>query len=129
MDFKFIQISDEKIKGVVSFGSWLEAIVDGAKELNTNQSRFRAGQRLLDAFEHPESGYMMVRSGDWEILKKIVESDDLPHPKLFVDQEVSGGQKVKVPFKIPGRFYLPFIDAVLNARDDLPAVLDAKGAP
>jgi hypothetical protein len=83
---------------------------------------FRAGQRVLAAFEREPGDHSELRNDDWMQLKEIVlDPGETGYPTL-THHTPDGKSKT---FPLPGGACLPFIDAIEEAGTTPPKTEDA----
>jgi hypothetical protein len=102
----------------------VEYVVDSDPEYSQPASKIRMGQRILQAFEaDPRDGCASLNDDDWAALSKSFEGHTGGFGSFTMIRRNEAGEVIAHDqAKIPGRAFLPFIEAIACATKELPAI-------
>lgn len=105
-----------------SFATGLAFLIDHAPEFSRPASAVRAGVRLMSACELASPGeFVELRKDDWDILTTAVEHGATPWGLWEQQARDAAGVLVgTTPMQLPPRLFLPWANAIAEAKVDRP---------
>lgn len=90
------------------FSKWLDTFLFNSDEWGSTITRHRIAHQVIGAFDNNDNSHIQISEENWRAVRDFLEQegkDDKGNPK---------GYSVANPH---GRYFMPFVDAVLSASE------------
>ena len=97
----------------------VEYVVDNDQAFQKPASKIREAQRILTAFE-VEGNVVELKDDDWASLNKAFEEPAAGYGSFGIAGKDAAGNAFREELKVPARTFLPFVDAISEAKNSPP---------